>query len=61
MKNNSGFQITEKDIEATLRYLKMNESEEVTREDAIEYLEEHKSLAHLAAHKLVELEDKGKP
>lgn len=54
MSNNKGYEITEKDIEATLRYLKTNVDENATREDAVQYLEEHKSLAHLAAHKIVE-------
>jgi hypothetical protein len=60
MKNKSGYQITEKDIESTLKYLRLNEDENATREDAIQYLEEHKSLAHLAAHKIVEDEKTGK-
>lgn len=54
MKNKSGYQLTEKDIETTLKHLRLNEDENATREDAIQYLEEHKSLAHLAAHKIVE-------
>jgi hypothetical protein len=60
MKNKSGYQITEKDIETALKYLRLNEDENATREDAIQYLEEHKSLAHLAAHKIVEDEKTGK-
>ena len=60
MKNKSGYQLTEKDIETTLKYLRLNEDENATREDAVHYLEEHKSLAHLAAHKIVEDEKTGK-
>jgi len=54
MKKNAGYKITEKDIEATLKHLRLNEDENATRGDAIQYLEEHKSFAHLAAHKIVE-------
>ncbi len=51
---NNGYNITEEDIKATLRYLKTNVDENATREDAVQYLEEHKSLAHIAAHKIVD-------
>jgi len=54
MAKTKGSQMTEDDIEATLRYLKTNEDKNATREDAIKYLQEHQSLAHLAAHKIVE-------
>lgn len=53
-KKNTGYQINEKDIEATLKYLKLNGEPEATREDAIQYLEEHQVMAHVAAHKIVE-------
>lgn len=51
-----GYTITEADIEATLKHLQNTENPEATREDAIAYLEEHKSLAHQMAHKIVEIE-----
>ncbi len=51
-----GYTITEADIEATLKHLRSTENPEATREDAIAYLEEHKSLAHQMAHKIVKLE-----
>lgn len=51
-----GYTITESDIEATLKHLRSTENTEATREDAIAYLEEHKSLAHQMAHKIVEME-----
>lgn len=60
MKNNSGYQLNKKDIEITLKYLRLHEDKNATREDAVKYLEEHQSLAHLAAHKIVEDEKSGK-
>lgn len=51
-----GYTITEADIETTLKHLQSTENPEATREDAIAYLEEHHSLAHQMAHKIVELE-----
>lgn len=57
-KKTTDFQITEKDIEATIHYLKVVNNVEATREDAIEFLEQHKSMAHIAAHKIVEQEKK---
>lgn len=55
-KNTTDFQITEKDIEATMHYLKVVNNTDATREDAIEFLEQHKSMAHIVAHKIVEQE-----
>ena len=57
-KNTTDFQITEKDIEATIHYLKVVNNVEATREDAIEFLEQHKSMAYIAAHKIVEQQKK---
>ena len=54
-----GYTITEADIETTLKHLQSTENPDATREDAIAYLEEHKSLAHQMAHKIVDME-KGK-
>lgn len=51
-----GYTITEADIETTLKHLQSTENPEATREDAIAYLEEHQSLAHQMAHKIVEME-----
>ena len=59
MTKNSGYQITEQDIETAIRYLKSN-NKPCTREDAIKYLEEKAALAHMAAHKIVEDEQSGK-
>lgn len=58
MNKDQGYQISEKDIEATLNYLRLNVDDEATREDAVAYLEEHQSLAHLVAHKIVDEERK---
>lgn len=58
MKTDKGYQITEEDIQATIKYLQANGQPDATREDAIAFLEEHKSLAHLAAHEIVEEEKK---
>lgn len=59
MTQNSGYQINEKDIETTIRFLK-SKNLPCTREDAIRHLEEKTALAHMAAHKLVEDEQSGK-
>ena len=48
-KKFQGYEITEEDIEATLRYLQANENKDATREDAIKYLEDKHAVAHLAA------------
>ncbi len=50
----SGYEISEQDIEKTLNYLIKTADENATREDAIAYLQEHQSMAHIAAHKIVE-------
>jgi hypothetical protein len=54
MKKTIGYEITEPDIEKTLNYLKTTIDKKATREDAIEYLREHQSMAHVVAHKIVE-------
>lgn len=54
--NNTGYTMTEADIEVTLDHLRRTQNPDVTREEAIAYLEEHKALAHLLAHKIVKLE-----
>jgi len=59
MTQNSGYKITEQDIETTIRFLK-SENKPCTREDAIKYLEERAAVAHMAAHKIVEDEQNGK-
>lgn len=58
MKQDNGYKMTEEDIEATIRYLIAKGNPDATREDAIAFLEEHKSIAHLAAHEIVEEEKK---
>lgn len=59
MTQNSGYQISEQDIETTIRFLK-TQNLPCTREDAIIHLEEKAALAHMAAHKIVEDEQVGK-
>jgi hypothetical protein len=59
MTQNSGYQISEQDIETTIRFLK-TQNLPCTREDAIKHLEEKTALAHMAAHKIVEDEQSGK-
>ena len=59
MTQNIGYQITEQDIETTIRFLKA-ENKPCTREDAIKHLEEKAALAHMAAHRIVEDEQNGK-
>ena len=59
MTQNVGYQITEQDIETTIRFLKA-ENKPSTREDAVKHLEEKAALAHMAAHKIVEDEKNGK-
>ena len=55
-----GYEISEKDIETTLRFLQTNGSKNATRQDAVKYLELKHSIAHAAAHKIVEDEQSGK-
>jgi len=57
-KNTTDFQITDKDIETTITYLRVVEKKDATREEAIEFLEQHKPMAHMVAHKIVEYEKK---
>ena len=59
MTQNVGYQITEQDIETTVRFLKAK-NKPCTREDAVKHLEEKAALAHMAAHKIVEDEQRGK-
>lgn len=59
MTKNTGYQITEQDIETAIRYLK-TQGKPSSREDAVKYLEEKAALAHIAAHKIVEDEKSGK-
>ena len=54
MKKTIGYEITEPDIKKTLNYLKTTVDKKATREDAIEYLREHQSMAHVVAHKIVD-------
>jgi hypothetical protein len=53
MTTNTGYQITEKDIETTIHYLK-TQNKPCTREDAVTYLEQKQDVAHMAAHKIVD-------
>jgi len=55
------FEITEKEIDSALRYLKHEKGEkDATRNDAIALLEDFNALAHMMAHKVVEDEKSGK-
>ena len=59
-KRFEGFEITEKEIDTALRYLKYEKGQEdATREDAIVLIEEHLALAHMLAHKVVDDEKGG--
>ena len=53
MTDQTGYQITEKDIETTIRYLQ-TQHKPCSRENAITYLEEKQDVAHMAAHKIVD-------
>ncbi|NCQ54733.1 hypothetical protein GW797_00625 [Candidatus Parcubacteria bacterium] len=53
----SGYEISEQDIEKTLNYLRKTVDENATRDDAIAYLQEHQSMAHIVAHEIVEDEE----
>lgn len=55
-----GYEMSEKDIETTLRFLQTSGSKNATRQDAVKYLELKHSIAHAAAHKIVEDEQNGK-
>jgi len=55
---NSGYKITEQGIEKTLNYLRKAVNEHAMRDDSIAYLQEHQSMAHIVAHKVVECEKK---
>ena len=59
MSQNTGYQITERDIETAMRFLK-TQGKPNSKEDAIKYLEEKEAVAHMAAHKIVEDEQSGK-
>lgn len=59
MAKSIGYQISEQDIESTIRFLK-TQGKPCTRKDAIKHLEEKAALAHIAAHKIVEDERSGK-
>ncbi len=53
MSINTGYEISKKDIETTISYLKTHKLPHTT-EDAINFLEEKTALAHISAHKIVE-------
>lgn len=59
-KKYTRFEITEKEIDSALRYLKYEKGEkEATKEDAIALLEDYNALAHMMAHKMDEDEQDG--
>ncbi len=43
-------ELSEEDIEATLKYLKTNKDPKSTREDAISFLQGAQATIHLASH-----------
>jgi hypothetical protein len=54
-KKYTRFEITEKEIDSALRYLKYEKGEkEATKKDAIALLEDYNVLAHMMAHKMNE-------
>ena len=54
-KKYTRFEITEKEIDSALRYLKCEKGEkEATKKDAIALLEDYNVLAHMMAHKMNE-------
>lgn len=59
MTQDTGYQMTEQDIESTIGFLK-TQGKPCSREDAINYLEKKHAVAHMAAHKIVEDEQSGK-
>lgn len=59
-KKFQGYELTEKDIAGTLKYLQTHGRPNATKEDAVIYLEEKQTTAHVLAHKLVEDEKTGK-
>jgi hypothetical protein len=60
MKDNEQYEVTERDIEAALRWLKYNDPEYATREQALALLKDLQSGFHNMAHrdpeKLLELQ-----
>lgn len=50
MDNDGRYEISEEDIDVALRYLKYNEPERATREEAIALLEESQAGFHGMAH-----------
>ena len=59
MIKNTGYQITKQDIESTVLYLKTI-GKSCSKKDAVNYLDEKATLAHMAAHKIVKDEQSGK-
>ena len=56
-----GFEITEKEIDSAVRYLRHEKGEkDATRDDAVTLLEDFNALAHMMAHKVLEDEKNGK-
>lgn len=57
-KKFQGYEITKQDIATTIKFLRTNGKPNANREDAILYLEEKQTTAHVLAHKLVADEKK---
>ena len=58
-KKFQGYEMIEKDIAGTLKYLQTHGRPNATKEDAVIYLEEKQTTAHVVAHKLVADEKTG--
>lgn len=59
-KIEQGSKIIEKDIEITIRYLKIHNPLHSTREDAIHFLQGMQGTAHILAHEIVNKKKKSK-
>ncbi len=59
MNKKTGYKINQKDVETTIKYLKTRKLPHTTK-DAIKYLKERTTIAHIVAHKIVDDEQSGK-
>ena len=60
-KVNTGYEITQKDIDSAIKYLTYVEKiKNPTRKNAIAFLQKKHALVHITAHKIVEDEQSGK-
>lgn len=59
MTSNTGYQITQKDINTTIKFLKTQNLPHEPK-NAIKYLEKKATIAHITAHQIVQDEQNGK-